>query len=107
MMFSIPILVSAALFEILGCWYMMQGIKSGEHYQLVFSLFFLAIFSFLVSLVDLGFSGRTYAAYGGIYIAAAAAWFIVVDQGKITTTDAIGVVLAIVGSITIIVGAIK
>lgn len=107
MMFSIPILLSAALFEILGCWYMMQGIKSGDQLQLVFSLAFLALFSFLVSLVDLGFSGRTYAAYGGIYIAAAAVWFVVVDQGKITTTDVIGVVLAVIGSVTIIVGAMK
>jgi small multidrug resistance family-3 protein len=34
----------------------------------------LALFAYLLALVDAGQAGRAYAAYGGVYVAASLAW---------------------------------
>lgn len=68
------------------------------------SLFSLLVFAAIVSFADLGLAGRTYAAYGGIYIAAAFAWFIFIDKGTLTVYDLVGVMLSIAGSVLILFG---
>ena len=70
---TIAAYVGAAVAEIAGCfafwawlrldkpvWWLLPGIAS------------LALFAALLTLVDSAFAGRTYAAYGGVYIAGAA-----------------------------------
>jgi small multidrug resistance family-3 protein len=67
--------VAAALAEIAGCfafwawlrldrsvWWILPGVAS------------LALFAGLLTLVDSSAAGRAYAAYGGVYIAAAIGW---------------------------------
>lgn len=68
------------------------------------SLFSLLVFAMIVSLVDLGLSGRTYAAYGGIYIWVALVWFLVADKGTLTIYDAVGVSCSIAGALIILMG---
>lgn len=68
------------------------------------SAFSLLVFAVIVSLVDLGLSGRTYAAYGGIYIAVALMWFLVVDKGTLTIYDLVGVTLSVGGALVILMG---
>ncbi|RUX29490.1 hypothetical protein EOA23_13610, partial [Mesorhizobium sp. M2A.F.Ca.ET.042.01.1.1] len=65
------IYIAAALAEIAGCfsfwaWWRLEK----PALWLLPGLVSLALFAFLLSLVDTNAAGRAYAAYGGIYIAA-------------------------------------
>src|SRR5260370_41429471 len=67
--------VAAALAEIAGCfsfwaWWRLEK----SPLWLAPGLVSLALFGFLLSLVDTNAAGRAYAAYGGIYIAASLDW---------------------------------
>lgn len=42
-------------------------------------------------------AGRTYAAYGGVYIAVAIVWLRLVDDIPLTTWDAVGALIAMAG----------
>ena len=52
--------------------------------------------------VDSAFSGRAYAAYGGIYIAACPVWLWLVEGQRPTSTDVIGAAIAIIGALVVI-----
>lgn len=95
---------AAAFFEIVGCWLMLQFIGQKTWEFAAGSVLSLIVFAVIVSVVDLGLSGRTYAAYGGIYIATALAWFLLVDKGTLTMYDVIGVTCSIFGAGIILLG---
>src|SRR3546814_10172977 len=64
--------IGAALAEIAGCfafWAWLRMDKSA--WWLAPGLASLALFAWLLTLVDADHAGRAYAAYGGVYIAAA------------------------------------
>jgi small multidrug resistance family-3 protein len=46
-------------------------------------------------------AGRTYAAYGGVYVSVALVWLYVVDGVKLTWWDAAGAGLAVTGMLII------
>ena len=56
-------------------------------------------------MVDAGFAGRAYAAYGGVYIAASLVWLWVVEGQRPTMTDLVGASLAVVGALIIVAAA--
>jgi small multidrug resistance family-3 protein len=56
----------------------------------------LALFAWLLTLHPTA-AGRTYAAYGGMYIAVALIWLRVVDGVTLTRWDVTGAVIALVG----------
>jgi len=64
----------------------------------------LAVFAYLLTLVDSGAAGRTYAAYGGVYITAAIAWLWIVEGAKPDRWDLIGASVCIVGACIILLG---
>lgn len=64
----------------------------------------LALFAWLLTLVDTAAAGRAYAAYGGVYIAASLVWLWLVEGLRPDRWDMTGVVLALVGSAVILVG---
>ncbi len=43
----------------------------------------LALFAYLLTRIDSGFAGRTYAAYGGVYIAASLSWLWIVESQRL------------------------
>lgn len=97
--------IAAAVFEIAGCWFMLKFLEIRDYANLMASIVALAAFAMLVSIVDVGAAGRTYAIYGGIYIATAFAFFWFTDGPLMTKWDVIGVILSLIGAAVIMLGA--
>ncbi len=86
-----------ALAEIVGCYLPWLVLKSGRPaWLLVPAALSLALFAWLLTLHPAA-AGRTYAAYGGVYIAVALLWLRVVDGVPLSRWDAAGAVLALAG----------
>jgi len=86
-----------ALAEIVGCYLPWLVLKGGRPvWLLVPAALSLALFAWLLTLHPSA-AGRTYAAYGGVYIAVALIWLRVVDGVALTRWDAAGAVLALGG----------
>ena len=58
----------------------------------------LCLFAWLLTLVETDHAGRVYAAYGGIYIAAALGWLWVAEGIKPDRWDVIGVTVCLIGA---------
>lgn len=99
--------ISAAVFEIAGCWFMLKYLEVREYGICFVAVTFLAAFALLVSIADVGAAGRTYAIYGGIYIATAFAFFWATESSSITRWDVVGVLMCIAGSAVIMFGATR
>ena len=95
----------AALAEIAGCfafwawlrldkpvWWVLPGVVS------------LALFAWLLTLVDTPVAGRAYAAYGGVYIAASLIWLWTVEGARPDRWDVIGASICLVGAGLILMG---
>ena len=99
------IFVAAALAEIAGCfsvWAVMR--LSAPSWWLLPGFASLAAFAFLLTLVEANAAGRTFAAYGGIYIVASLVWLRAVEGLEPDRWDLIGAVLALAGAATIMLG---
>jgi small multidrug resistance family-3 protein len=86
-----------ALAEIVGCylpWLVLRQAKSPL--LLLPGLLSLMIFAWLLTLHPSA-AGRTYAAYGGMYIAVALVWLRVVEGVSLTRWDVAGAAVALVG----------
>ncbi|WFP75222.1 YnfA family protein [Mesorhizobium sp. WSM4906] len=97
------IYIAAALAEIGGCfsfwaWWRLEK----SPLWLAPGLVSLALFGFLLALVDTNAAGRAYAAYGGIYIAASLAWLWLVEGVRPDRWDLGGAALCIVGASVIL-----
>ena len=97
------IYTAAALAEIAGCfsfwaWWRLEK----SPLWLLPGLVSLALFAFLLSLVDTDAAGRAYAAYGGIYIAASLGWLWLVEGARPDRWDLAGAALCIVGASVIL-----
>lgn len=96
----------AAIAEIAGCFAFWMWLRQGRSaWWLVPAMISLAIFAYLLTRIDVGFAGRTYAAYGGIYIAASLGWLWLVEGTRPTGWDLGGAVLTVAGAIVILTGA--
>jgi len=86
-----------ALAEIVGCWLPWRVLRDGgSPWLLLPAVLSLALFAWLLTLHPTA-AGRTYAAYGGMYIAVALVWLRVVDGVALTRWDIAGAVLALAG----------
>jgi small multidrug resistance family-3 protein len=56
----------------------------------------LVAFAWLLSLHP-GAAGRTYAAYGGVYVSVALGWLWLIDEQKPDRWDLVGVAITLVG----------
>jgi len=93
-----------AVAEILGCYLPYLWLKEGRSpWLLVPGALALAAFAWLLSLHPTG-AARTYAAYGGVYIAAALGWLWAVERQTPTRWDALGVLICLVGTLVIVLG---
>jgi small multidrug resistance family-3 protein len=97
--------IGAALAEIAGCfafwawlrldkspWWAIPGIAS------------LCLFAYLLTLVDADHAGRTYAAYGGVYIASALIWLWIAEGVRPDRWDVTGAAICLVGAAVILWG---
>lgn len=86
-----------ALAEIVGCYLPWLVLKqSRTAWLLVPAALSLAAFAWLLALHPTA-AGRTYAAYGGMYIAVALVWLRLVDGIALTRWDIAGASVALVG----------
>lgn len=86
-----------ALAEILGCYLPWLVIKQGKTALLLIpAAISLALFAWLLTLHPSA-AGRTYAAYGGMYIAVALLWLRFVDGVSLTRWDVAGAAIALTG----------
>lgn len=86
-----------ALAEIVGCYLpYLWLVKGATAWLLVPAGISLALFAWLLTLHDAA-AGRVYAAYGGVYIAAALAWLWAVDGVRPNAWDVAGVSVSLIG----------
>ena len=86
-----------ALAEIVGCYLPWLVVRQGRPlWLLIPAAVSLAAFAWLLTLHPTA-AGRTYAAYGGMYIAVALLWLYWVDGMPLTRWDIAGAALALSG----------
>ena len=97
--------VLAAFAEIGGCFAFWAWQRSGKHWAWIFpGLGSLTVFALALTRVDAENAGRTYAAYGGIYILSSLVWLWVVEKTRPDRWDALGVTLCLFGAALILWG---
>lgn len=93
------IYAGAALAEIAGCFAFWHWLRNGQSMLWIIpGLAALAVFAWLLTLSPASHSGRAFAAYGGIYIAASLCWFWLVEHQKPDVWDLMGGALAVVAA---------
>lgn len=86
-----------AVMEIIGCYLPWLVLKQGKPIWLLLpAAISLGVFAWLLTLHPTA-AGRTYAAYGGMYIAVALLWLRFVDGISLTQWDILGAGLALSG----------
>jgi small multidrug resistance family-3 protein len=102
-MTSFAIYLGAALAEIAGCFTFWAWLKLGKPvWWLLPGLVALALFAWLLTLIDSAAAGRAFAAYGGVYIVASLAWMWLVEKVPPDRFDLTGAVLCLAGAAVIV-----
>lgn len=97
--------VGAAIAEIAGCFAFWVWLRLGKSaWWLVPGMASLALFAYLLTLVDSEAAGRAYAAYGGIYIIAALGWLWSVEGLEPDRWDLTGALICLIGAAVILFG---
>ena len=95
----------AALAEIAGCFAFWAWLRLDRSpFWLAPGIFALCIFAWLLTLVEAEHAGRTYAAYGGVYILSALGWLWIAEGVRPDRWDLIGVAICLIGASLILWG---
>ena len=102
---SFLVYAAAALAEIAGCFAFWAWLRLDKSpWWLVPGVASLALFAYLLTLVEAEHAGRAYAAYGGVYIVASILWLWTIDGAKPDRWDVIGAVVCLAGAGIILFG---
>ncbi|MBT5780104.1 MAG: YnfA family protein [Rhodospirillaceae bacterium] len=94
---SIFYFIAAAGLEISGCFAFWAWLRLGKSpLWLIPGIAALILFAYLLSRSETAFAGRAYAAYGGVYIAAALAWLWAVEGSRPDRWDLIGSAICLI-----------
>ena len=94
---TIGLFVLTAVAEIAGCYLPYLWMRQGKSvWLLVPGALSLVLFAWLLSLHPTA-AGRTYAAYGGVYVAVAVFWLWWIDGVRPDRWDLIGVAVTLIG----------
>lgn len=94
---TLALFLVTAVAEIVGCYLPWLWLKQGKSILLLVpAALSLALFAWLLSLHPTA-AGRTYAAYGGVYIFVAILWLWSVDGIRPTAWDLVGSAVAMLG----------
>jgi small multidrug resistance family-3 protein len=97
--------VGAALAEIAGCFVFWAWLRLDKSpLWLAPGVASLCLFAYLLTLIDAEHAGRTYAAYGGVYIASALLWLWLAEGAKPDHWDLLGAVICLAGAAIILWG---
>lgn len=93
----------AALFEIAGCFAFWAWLRLAKPvWWLAPGMVSLALFAWLLTLVPSEAAGRTFAAYGGIYIVASLLWLWLVENRIPDRWDIGGALVCLAGTAIIL-----
>ena len=102
---TILVYIGAAIAEIAGCFAFWGWLRLGKPiWWLLPGLLSLIVFAYLLTLVDTNAAGRAYAAYGGVYIAAALFWLWGIEGMRPDRWDIGGAAICLIGAAVIILG---
>ncbi|SDE84037.1 YnfA family protein [Limimaricola pyoseonensis] len=102
---ALIVYLTAALFEIAGCFAVWAWWRAGASaWWLAPGAAALAGFAGLLALSPAAFAGRAFAAYGGVYIAASLGWLWVVEGQRPDRFDAAGGLVCLLGAALILWG---
>jgi len=97
--------IAAALAEIAGCFAFWGWLRLAKPvWWLAPGMVSLALFAWLLTLVDTDHAGRAYAAYGGVYIVSALLWLWLLESTRPDKWDLIGAVVCLAGAAIILFG---
>jgi len=98
---TLALFLVTACAEIVGCYLPYLWLRKGAPaWILAPAAISLAAFAWLLTLHPTA-AGRTYAAYGGVYIATAVAWLWIVDGQQPDTWDVVGSLVCLGGMMII------
>jgi small multidrug resistance family-3 protein len=96
---------AAAIAEIGGCFAFWAWLRLGRSAAWVLpGMLSLALFAYLLTRMETMFAGRTYAAYGGVYIGAALLWLWIVEGTRPDRWDLLGALICLLGAAIIVLG---
>lgn len=102
---TIATYIGASLAEIAGCFAFWAWLRLDKPvWWILPGMVSLALFAYLLTLIDSSAAGRVYAAYGGVYITSSLVWLWLMEGVKPDRWDAIGVAVCLIGA-TIIIAA--
>jgi small multidrug resistance family-3 protein len=102
---TIVLYVLAGFAEIAGCFAFWAWLRLDKSpLWLAPGMLSLALFAWLLARVEVGFAGRAFAAYGGIYIVASLVWLWAVEGTRPDRFDAAGAALCLLGAAVIVFG---
>jgi small multidrug resistance family-3 protein len=97
--------IAAAFAEIAGCFAFWAWLKLDKSaWWILPGMAALALFAYLLTLVEAEHAGRAYAAYGAVYIVAALGWLWIIEGAKPDRWDVIGASICLVGAGVILFG---
>lgn len=97
--------IGAAVAEIAGCFAFWAWLRLGKSaWWLAPGMVSLALFAYLLTLVDSEAAGRAYAAYGGVYIIASLGWLWSVEGLRPDRWDLTGAAICLLGAAIILFG---
>ncbi len=97
------IYIIAAIAEIAGCFAFWAWLRLGHSaFWIVPGVAALILFAYALTQVEADFAGRSYAAYGGVYIAASLVWLWAVEGKTPDGWDFGGAALCIIGAAVIL-----
>jgi small multidrug resistance family-3 protein len=102
---SFLIYIAAAVAEIGGCFAFWAWLRLGRSvYWVVPGVVSLTVFALLLTRIESVFAGRTFAAYGGVYIAASVLWLWAVEGQRPDRWDVAGSIISLIGAAIILLG---
>ena len=102
---TFAVYVAAALAEIGGCFAFWAWLRLGKSiWWILPGTASLILFAYFLTLVPSDAAGRTYAAYGGVYIIASLAWLWAMEGVRPDRWDLAGAALCLVGAAVILFG---
>jgi small multidrug resistance family-3 protein len=96
---------ASAIAEIGGCFAFWAWLRLGRSvYWVLPGVISLIVFAVLLTRIESMFAGRTFAAYGGVYIAASVLWLWIAEGQRPDRWDVVGSVICLVGASIILLG---